>query len=168
MEGESRIPFGIGVVTDASDQSDICIQWLGNANGKTNLAFRLCWHQASTSQIYYRDHKIHNSHTPVTGSDVNANGSHSSRHLNSEGKIASRIRHILEDHPIVKQAWGDSEKSIFAVSEQSWTSDERDAHTLFTAEQRPSHHKHRQKKMEGKIPEDGNHKKKATHPLPSK
>ena len=32
MEGDSRIPFGIGIGPDAIDQNDICIQWLGNAN----------------------------------------------------------------------------------------------------------------------------------------
>ena len=73
------------------------------------------------SQIYYRDHKIHSTHTPATGSNVNANEvlAHGTNILNSEGKIASRIRHILEDHPVVKQAWGDNEKSIFAMVVQS-------------------------------------------------
>ena len=121
MEGEYNIPFGIGVVTDASDQSNICIQWLGNEKGKTNLAFRLCWHQASTSQIYYRDHKIHGTHTPATGSNVHANEviAHGTNILNSEGKIASRIRHILEDNPMVRQAWGDAEEPIFTMILQS-------------------------------------------------
>ena len=116
-EGEYHIPFGIGVVTDASDQSDISIQWLGNEKGKTNLAFRLCWNQASTSQIYYRDHNIHSTHTPATGSNVHADEviAHGTNILNSEGKIASKIRHILEDNPMVRQAWGDSEESIFTV-----------------------------------------------------
>ena len=121
MEGEYRVPFGIGVVTDASDQADICIQWLGNEKGRTNLAFRLCWHQASTSQIYYRDHKIHSTHTPATGSNVNANEvmAHGTNILNSEGKIAARVRHILEDDPVVKQAWGDSDEPIFSMVVQS-------------------------------------------------
>ena len=66
MEEGSQSPFGIGIVTDASDQDNICFQWLGNAVGKTNLAFRLCWHQASTSQIYYQDRKIYPTHTPCS------------------------------------------------------------------------------------------------------
>jgi hypothetical protein len=56
MEEGSQIPFGIGIVTDAR-----C-----NAVGQTNLAFRLCWHQASTSQIYYQDRKIYPTHTPCS------------------------------------------------------------------------------------------------------
>jgi hypothetical protein len=62
----------LGIVTDASDQSNICYRWLGNANGKTNVAFRLCWHQASTSQIYYKQRKIYPTHTPASKSGLEA------------------------------------------------------------------------------------------------
>ena len=85
------------------------------------MAFRLCWYQASTSQIYYKELKIYPTHTPAMGSDVNANKviAHGMDILNSEGKIAPKIRHVLEDHPAVQQAWGGSERNIFAVFRQA-------------------------------------------------
>ena len=99
-------------MTSASNGSETRI-----LKGKTNLAFRLCWHQPSTNQIYYRDNRQHANHTPATGSDISATEiiAHGPDILNAEGKIASRIRHILEDHPLVRQAWGDSKNPIFTV-----------------------------------------------------
>jgi hypothetical protein len=106
LEDGSKIPFGIGIVTDASDQCNIQFQWLGNAKGRANVTFRLCWHQMRTSELYYAAHKLHANHTPGTGSNVDAKEviAHGTDVLNVEGKISTKIRHILEDNPTIIKA----------------------------------------------------------------
>jgi len=162
MEAGTRIPFGIGVVLDASDQSNIHYQWLGNASGRADRPFRLCWHQASTDQIYYKETKLHAGHTKGTGSDVAAREviAYGTDILNSGVKITRRIRQMLEDNPTVQQNWGANDESIFSIGTPEQATNNRDGESenkdehadssaergaeqiivLFTAEQRPTHH----------------------------
>jgi hypothetical protein len=89
---------------------------------------RGCWHQASTSQIYYKDRTIYPTHTPASKSGLEAK---------------ERIKHSSppSKDKVINQAWGDSERSIFAVFGQGWADVDQKTLIFFTSKQKPGHHR---------------------------
>ena len=103
-------PWGVGVVLNDKNQSNLEIQWLGNTRENANGKFEPCWFQYSEKAYYYGTSKIHYKHTPLTTWDTATTvgvadvilTSRTHIVLNNNNMMPSNTRKVVEDNYWVK------------------------------------------------------------------
>ena len=103
-------PWGVGVVLNDKNQSNLEIQWLGNTRENANGKFEPCWFQDSEKAYYYGTSKIHYKHTPLTTWDTATTvgvadvilTSRTHIVLNNNNMMPSNTRKVVEDNYWVK------------------------------------------------------------------